>query len=185
MGYTVSSKIAQYVGWALIVLYTLGFLFWLGVGIYVAVDKPSNLEHVLFSTINIYSLIPLVLFVLRLFASGDDWWENGVPSFVYVLGFWVLAAAGALSSLFVMLRSILDSQFNKSRDENLLIALDATLLAISVISFLYQFVCGVYVLLIRRPSFMREDKRGQSTTTSQPVRSTFSTRSRQFRSAGY
>jgi len=154
MAFSKTSKLIQYVGWPLVALYTLAFLFWLGVAIYVAVDTPSNLEHILFSTINIYSLLFLVLFLYYMFSSGDDWWENGIPSSLYMVGFWILSFVGMLASLFVMLRSILDSQFNNSKDENLLIALDATLFAVNALSFLFQLVSGFIVIFIRRPEYM-------------------------------
>lgn len=152
MGYTQGSRWAQFIGWLVVGLYILGFLFWLGVGIYVAADTPSNLEHILFSGLSLFALTSLILFLLRLFASGDDWWENGVVSFVYVLGFWIISAAALLINLFVLLRSILDSQFNDSSDEMLLQALDGTLLGIATISFIYQFAVGVMILLINRPA---------------------------------
>jgi len=152
MGFTTGSRWAQFIGWLIVGLYVLGFLFWLGVGIYVAADTPSNLEHILFSGLSLFALTSLVMFLLRLFASGDDWWENGTPSFVYVLGFWILSAAALLINLFVLLRSILDNQFNNSSDEMLLQALDGTLLGIATISFIYQFAVGVMILLINRPA---------------------------------
>jgi|SRR6056297_2717709 len=186
MTYTTGSKIAQWVGWAIVILYLLGFLFWAGTGIYVAADKPENLEHILFSTLNILPLGFLVLFLLRLFSSGDDWWEKGVPAKIYVVGFGVLSAAGMLASLFVMLRSILDSQFNNDTDENLLIALDAVLFAISVVSFLYQLVCGVVVLFIRRPKFMRIKQMG-APLNQQPMqkRTTMFTRNKMVNKSPY
>ena len=135
--------------WAIIIicLITLGLVYWVVLGIYIACDEETNMQPIVNGSLHIAVLVAMFISVDYLYDSPRAWWAFGFPRWYYVLLFWAGFTFLMFMDLFTMLQDILDARYNRKVNENLLISLSAIQLTFTSLALIWSIVVGIIILL--------------------------------------
>lgn len=136
---------ASIIGWIIVGLIIIDLLYWTGLGIYIAVDEPSNLEPILFNGSHIAVLIYMV-YVIGLYFSDDSWWDFGVPHWMHMMLVWLVFTFLIIYEVFALLSDSIDPEFDNGVNGDLLISLGAIQLAFAFFGWLWAIIIGAIIL---------------------------------------